>query len=116
MTFLKRFGIPVLLVAAVVYLMWPKGGDVSGSEARALVAKGALLLDVRTPGEFAGGHIEGALNIPVQELGQRLGELGDKARPIVVYCRSGKRSSRAASMLKGAGHSATHDLGAMSRW
>ncbi|MCC6995380.1 MAG: rhodanese-like domain-containing protein, partial [Deltaproteobacteria bacterium] len=87
--------------------MWPKRGDVSGADARALVAQGALLLDVRTAGEFAGGHIEGALNIPVQELGQRLGELGDKARPIVVYCRSGKRSSRAASMLKGAGHSAT---------
>ena len=116
MKLLKRFGIPVLLVAAVVYLMWPKGGDVSGSEARSLVAKGALLLDVRTPGEFAGGHIEGAVNIPVQELEQRLVELGDKARPIVVYCRSGVRSSRAASMLKGAGHSATHDLGAMSRW
>ena len=43
-------------------------------------------------------------------------ELDDKARPIVVYCRSGKRSSRAASVLKGAGHSAVHDLGAMSRW
>jgi len=116
MKLLKRFGIPVLLVAAVVYLMWPKGGDVSGSEARALVDKGALLLDVRTPGEFAGGHIEGAVNIPVQELGQRLAELGDKDRPIVVYCRSGKRSSRAAGVLKGAGHGAVHDLGAMSRW
>ena len=104
MKLLKRFGIPVLLVAAVVYLMWPKAGDVSGSEARALVDKGALLLDVRTPGEFAGGHIEGAVNIPVQELGQRLAELGDKDRPIVVYCRSGKRSLQAALCLRSQGH------------
>jgi len=57
-----------------------------------LVADGALLLDVRTPGEFADGHVQGALNVPVQVLESRIAEL-DPARPVVVYCRSGNRSA-----------------------
>ena len=114
MKLLKRFGIPVLLVVAVVYLMWPKGGDVSGSEARALVAKGALLLDVRTPGEFAMGAIPGAKNIPVQSLAGRLGELS-KERAIVVYCASGMRSASALSLLRRSGFE-VYDLGPASRW
>ena len=72
--------------------------------ARAQIARGALVIDVRTGPEFASGHHAAATNIPVQELEQRLGELGpDKARPIVVYCRSGNRSGTAKKILAGAG-------------
>ena len=56
-------------------------------EARRLVESGARLVDVRTPGEFAAGHLPGAINIPVQDLERRLHELGPKQAPIVVYCR-----------------------------
>ena len=87
-----------------------------GSDARDLVAKGALLLDVRTPQEFATGHIQGAINIPVQDLDRRMAEVGAKDRPVVVYCRSGQRSARAARMLKAAGHQTVHDLGSIGRW
>ena len=75
-----------------------------------------MLLDVRTLEEFASGHLPSAINISVQELERRLGELKAKDRPIVLYCRSGNRSNRAAGILKGAGYAAVHDLGAMSRW
>jgi rhodanese-related sulfurtransferase len=85
------------------------------TEAKDLVAKGALLLDVRTHEEFASGHIPGAKNIPVQELGRRLGELAVTKTPVVVYCRSGGRSASAASVLRQAGHTVC-DLGAMSNW
>ncbi len=89
----------------------------SASGARAMVAAGARLVDVRSPEEFADGHIEGAVNIPVQELGQRLAELEDaKEKGVVVYCRSGKRSARAAEILAGAGHRSVYDLGGMSSW
>ena len=106
-------------IAAVVvlgFMLLRSLGTVSSQDARALVSGGALLLDVRTPGEYASGHIEGALNIPVQELAGRLGELKDKQRDIVVYCRSGGRSAQAKRLLSSEGFSSVHDLGAMSRW
>jgi phage shock protein E len=92
------------------------GRAVDPSAARRLVAEGALLLDVRTPAEFAEGHIHGALNIPIQALPERMSELSDADRAIVVYCRSGMRSARARQMLRRAGHTTVHDLGAMSNW
>lgn len=61
-----------------------------------------MLLDVRTPEEYAEGHIAGALLIPVQELAMRLHEV-PKDRQVYVYCRSGRRSSRAAAVLAEAG-------------
>ena len=87
---------------------------ISPQDAHAKVAKGALLLDVRTAGEFAAGCLPGAKNIPVQSLASRLGELA-KDRPIVVYCASGMRSASALSLLKKQGFEA-YDLGPASRW
>lgn len=60
------------------------------------------LLDVRSPGEFAGGHIEGAVNIPLDELRSRLSEL-DAAKPVYVNCFSGMRSYVACRILTGNG-------------
>jgi phage shock protein E len=93
--------------------MWPFTS--SKHEGRELVAKGALLLDVRTPEEFRERHLEGALNIPVQELDLRVAELGAKERPVVVYCRSGARSAAAAKVMTSAGYRVL-DIGAMSNW
>ncbi len=93
------------------------GGDehrVDGAEARRLVAEGAFLLDVRSPGEFGAGHIEGAANIPISELDARLSEVPTDT-PVVVYCLSGGRSASAARTLEAAGRR-VYDLGAMSAW
>jgi rhodanese-related sulfurtransferase len=91
------------------------GGVVDGNEARRLLAEeNAVLVDVRTPEEFADGHVSEAINIPVQELDARMGELS-RERPVVVYCRSGRRSDAAASALRAAGYTA-HDLGPMNAW
>ena len=108
----------LLVVVALVagYFMFMKGGDTSSAEARQLVQTGARLVDVRTPGEFAAGHIPGAINIPVQQLDARMSELKPKDAAVVVYCRSGQRSGSAARLLKSAGFAAVHDLGPMSRW
>jgi len=77
-----------------------------------------LLLDVRTPEEFAGGHIEGALLVPVAELPDRLDQLGGyEDRGVVVYCERGGRANQALDILAEAGF---HNLvildGSMSRW
>lgn len=87
----------------------------SSHDGREKVAAGALLLDVRTPEEFREGHVNGALNIPVQVLAQRIAEVGPKDRHVVVYCRSGGRSAAATQLLKASGYHVT-DIGAMSNW
>ena len=92
------------------------GKSAATVDARALVEAGAVLLDVRSPEEFAAGHIPGATNLPVQQLSERTAELGPKQRPLVVYCRSGARSAQAASLLREAGFARVHDMGAMRNW
>jgi phage shock protein E len=87
---------------------------VDGAAARKLVASGALLLDVRTPEEYASGHIAGATNLPVDDVRAKAGTL-TKGNPVVVYCRSGHRSRMAAAALLQAGFQ-VYDLGAMSNW
>ena len=77
----------------------------------------ALLLDVRSRDEYAERHLEGALNIPVGELEGRLAELEDrKAGPIVVYCRSGRRSERAMNLLRAHGFTRVENLGGIKNW
>jgi rhodanese-related sulfurtransferase len=105
----------LVLLAWVVYRRF--FGKITGQKARELVSSGALLLDVRSPSEFAGGHVDSAKNIPVGELVARAAELGtDHARPVVVYCASGMRSASAKSTLKKLGFSSVFDLGGMGRW
>jgi phage shock protein E len=83
-------------------------------DGRRRVAEGAVLLDVRSPEEFASGHVGGAKNIPVHELAGRVGELVG-AHGIVVYCRSGARSAAAAQLLRKLGHDVL-DVGPMSAY
>jgi len=67
------------------------------------IPAGALIVDVRSAGEYQDGHFPGARNIPVDEIGARTAELGDKGKPIVVYCRAGHRASVAKAQLEKAG-------------
>lgn len=60
-----------------------------------LVKQGAIILDVRSAGEFSGGHIKGAINISVDSLEKNLGKLKDKNKPIITCCASGMRSASA---------------------
>ncbi len=77
---------------------------------------GYQILDVRTPEEYSEGHIAGSVLIPVSELGKRLDEL-EKELPVVVYCRSGKRSAKASEILKKAGFKEIYNvLGGITDW
>ncbi len=68
-----------------------------------LVKNGAIIVDVRTPGEFAQGHIKGALNIPLDTIRNRVSELKSKNKVVITCCRSGARSGSAKSILTDAG-------------
>jgi len=74
-----------------------------------------LLLDVRTQAEFEQGHLPGAVLSPYDALEASFGE-PDKSRPIVVYCRSGNRSSIALRTLARMGYTNVSDFGAIGRW
>jgi rhodanese-related sulfurtransferase len=65
----------------------------------ALLKEGAQVVDVRNPGEFAGGHAPGSVNIPLSEIDARAGDL-DKSRQVIVCCASGTRSAMAAHRLR----------------
>ena len=65
----------------------------------------AVLLDVRSQEEFAGGHLDGGINMPIN----RLAKIDiDKSRPIFIYCLSGARAGRAEKFLKSIGYNATN--------
>ena len=82
--------------------------------------KDLLVLDVRTSEDFIGeqGHIEGATNIPVEELQQRMAELGDHLeQPVAIVCRTDKRSAKAALLLTEEGFADVHVVhGGMTKW
>lgn len=77
-----------------------------------------VVLDVRTPAEFAEGHVPGAINIPHTELAARVAELADaKEKDVVVYCRTGVRAQEALGVLGKAGFTRLYHLkGDYTRW
>jgi rhodanese-related sulfurtransferase len=91
------------------------GGEISNQQANAQRAD-LVFLDVRTPEEFASGHVPGAVNIPVKQLPSRLAEL-DKSDRLVVYCERGPRAMAAVETLLGQGYTdVSHMTGDMSGW
>ena len=75
-----------------------------------LVKNGAQIIDVRTPGEFNGGHIKGAKNIPLQSLGNNLSKI-NKKKPVITCCASGARSAAAKNILQNSGFTEVYNGG-----
>lgn len=109
---------PLLALAGVfvAITLLKRLGQISGQKARELVSAGGKLVDVRSPAEFASGHLPGAINLPVGELASRADSLGPKDQPVILYCASGTRSAMARSVLKSRGFAQVFNLGSMSRW
>jgi len=91
-------------VLGLMVLRWLAGGGrrVSSNVVLEKIKAGATVVDVRSPGEYQTEAYPGAVNIPVQELDRRLGELR-RDQPIVVYCGSGMRSASAERLLRSRG-------------
>ena len=93
--------------------------QITPDEAKALMdsEEGYIILDVRTPEEFAAGHIEGAILIPDYEIGEKAESiLTDKEQLILVYCRSGRRSKNAANELATLGYTNIKEFGGINDW
>jgi rhodanese-related sulfurtransferase len=76
-----------------------------------LVKQGAIILDVRSRTEFSGGHIQNAINIPVDELNDNLSKLKDRNKCIICCCASGMRSGAAKRILESKGYTAVYNGG-----
>lgn len=76
-----------------------------------------ILIDVRTVEEYEAEHIPGAINLPVEEIGDLIGdEITNKSTKIILYCRSGNRSAQAASILSNMGYLSVFDMGGIIDW
>ncbi len=117
----KKMSLTILVVATVVLaysLFAQNSGDMSAAELKEMIDSGTpeyLLVDVRTPGEYAGGYIPSAVNIPLQQIADTPPQVA-KDSLVILYCRSGNRSSQAARLLKEMGYSNIVDFGGISRW
>ena len=106
----------VVAVVAVVAFLYVKGfmggSRMPASTVKEKIEAGAKIVDVRSPEEFRDGAYPGAVNIPVQEIGRRMGEI-PKDKPVVLYCASGARSAAAARQLKQAGYADVVNAGGL---
>ncbi|MCC6722377.1 MAG: rhodanese-like domain-containing protein [Bacteroidia bacterium] len=80
-----------------------------------ILSNGGIILDVRTKGEFTGGHIKGSINIPVDILQNNLSKFKDKNQAIITCCASGMRSATAKNILKSKGYENVYNGGAWHR-
>lgn len=115
------FAVMTLAVAAYYMQMGSGGsgyGNVDVGEARDLIAEKAdlVILDVRTVSEYESGHLEGSINIPVEVLSGRLSELNPDDE-LLVYCRTGNRSTTAVGILRENGYDRIYHMdGGITAW
>jgi len=101
-------GIALLLVLVVM----KRRGKIPAPKAEELLRAGAMLVDVRSPAEFQGGHLKGAVNVPLDEVEQRIPKMvADKSQVILLHCQSGMRSGMAQRKLRALGYAEAWNLG-----
>ena len=94
----------------------PMGPDINRGVEEFRGTPGAVLVDVRTPQEYAEGHIPGSINVPLQAIIKVEEAVPDKAVPIFVYCLSGARSRRAAAFFGKLGYMDVRNIGGISAY
>ena len=117
---MSNLWIIILAVALIAIRIMRRfsAGTVSAADESAVreaLSRGATLVDVRTPEEFAQGHWDGAINIPLDDVPARLDEFGECDAPVVLYCRTGRRSRLAAATLGQHGFNNVINAGGLER-
>ena len=106
----------IISVIVAVPLMLKKASQISVAEGLAHLKSGALVIDVRSPGEFGPGYLPRAVNIPLDEIENFLPKcVKDKNRVLLLHCQSGMRSGIARRKLKSMGYSNAFNLGSYRR-
>lgn len=113
---MEWLGVSLITLFATGCFFLTRASFVSADEARRLLARGAVVIDVRTPGEFQAGHLPQALNIPLSELRDQIGwNVTDRNHPVLVHCQAGGRSEIARRRLKQMGYTNVSNLGSLAR-
>ena len=106
----------ITVVLLVAYIFLRRSGQISAEAAVAHLKHGALLVDVRSPAEYSTGHLNGAINMPMQQLDSLIGsQVKDKDQVILLHCQSGARSGMAKNRLHALGYTQVHNLGSYER-
>ncbi len=100
-------------IAVLGYILWSRR-SASTSDVKAMLGRGAQVVDVRTKSEFRSASHPKSINMPLDELERRAKEL-DPSKPVLVCCASGMRSGVGVSLLKKQGFKEVHNLGSWSR-
>ncbi|MCL2645427.1 MAG: rhodanese-like domain-containing protein [Phycisphaerales bacterium] len=123
MTARNRYGLLAILLMGglLIASYWCRDGSVptiSPEEARQrLATSNAILVDVRTPQEFSQAHAEGTVNVPLANIeANSFDEELFKNRELLLICRSGRRSARAAELLHARGYTVFNVRGGMQKW
>ena len=90
-------------------------GKVEEHDYSEILRNGGVIIDVRTKGEFAGGHVKGSKNIPLNALSNNLNKIKSKDKPVITCCASGMRSASARKMLMSYGYTNVYNGGGWKR-
>jgi rhodanese-related sulfurtransferase len=105
-------------VLAVSVGAWADATSVDVKQGAAMQSQGTLVIDVREPSEYAEGHVPGSTLIPLAQLESRLSEIRDhQHQPVLLFCRSGRRSAQAQDILAKAGFTKAVNMeGGLNAW
>ncbi len=106
----------LVVVIVIALLLLKRAGQTPDAEAQEQLKQGALVIDVRSPDEFASDHLRTAINIPLDEIETALPiQVKDKNQVLLLHCQSGVRSAIAAHKIQGMGYTHASNLGSLSR-
>ena len=105
-----------LAVVVLIFAILKRVGQISAASTQSYLKNGALVIDVRSPGEFASGHLPSAINVPLPEIETALPRrFKDKNQVLLLHCQSGMRSGVASKKLKHLGYVNSFNLGSYGR-
>ena len=107
-----------LLLVGGVWFFWSqnRGGQLGVEEASELLSKGAIMLDVRSEGEFRSGHLSMAKNLPLNQLKSGIAAMAPSQDAVILcHCASGIRSGKAEKVLRDLGYSKVWNIGSYQR-
>jgi rhodanese-related sulfurtransferase len=108
--------VAVIAALFVLLLLLKRSGQVSSRAATEYLRGGAVVLDVRSAGEFLAGHLPGAVNLPLSEIESAISrKVKSKDRVVLLYCQSGARSAEARRILRGMGYEHAFNMGSYGR-
>ncbi len=109
-------GFLIALGIAILYMVYKRTGLLPVKEAKEFLKKGALIIDVRTVGEFESGHLSQAMNIPLDQIEMNIGNYSrDRSKILLLHCQSGMRSGKAVKRLEAIGYKNVFNIGSYAR-